>query len=106
MNGYQITFFTQQSRKHKGKPVGEWLIELAKELQLQGATLMTAAEGVGRSGRIHSAHFFELADQPLEVVTIVTSNEAEQLFARLQSENVRLFYVKAPIEFGTLGTES
>ena len=103
MNGYQITFFTQQSRKHKGKPIGDWLIELAKELRLHGATLMTAAEGIGRSGRIHSAHFFELADQPLEVVTIVTADESDQLFARLRAENVRLFYVKAPIEFGTLG---
>lgn len=103
MNGYQITFFTQQDRKHHGKPIGAWLVELAKEMHLHGATLVAAAEGVGHSGRIHSAHFFELADQPLEVVTIVTAHEADQLFARLEAEQVRLFYVKAPVEFGTIG---
>ncbi|PZP91209.1 MAG: hypothetical protein DI587_36150 [Variovorax paradoxus] len=103
MNGFQITFFTQQDREHHGKPIGEWLIELAKELHLHGATLVAAAAGIGHSGRIHSARFFELADQPLEIVTIVTADEADALFARLRAENLRLFYVKTPVEFGTLG---
>lgn len=103
MNGYQITFFTQQNRRVHGKPVGEWLIGLAKELGLHGATLQAAAEGVGRSGRVHSAHFFDLADQPIEVVTIVTSAEADRLFERLQAEKLNIFYVKVPVEFGSLG---
>lgn len=103
MNGYQITFFTQQNRRVHGKPVGEWLIGLTKELGLHGATLQTASEGVGRSGKLHSAHFFELADQPIEVVTIVTSAEADRLLERVKSENLNLFYVKVPVEFGILG---
>lgn len=103
MDGYQITFFTQQDRRIHGVPVGEWLIGLAKDMGLHGATLQTAAEGFGRSGRVHSTHFVELADQPVEVVTIVTGAEADRLLARLQAENLRLFYVKVPVEFGTLG---
>ena len=103
MNGFQIKFYTQQDRKHHGKPVGEWLIELAKELRLLRATLRTAVEGVGPSGQIHSAHFFELADQPVEVETIVTPEEAEQLFKRLGAEGIKLFYVKTAVEFGTVG---
>lgn len=103
MNGYQITFFTQQGRRVHGKPVGEWLIQLTRELGLHGATLQSAAEGFGRSGRVHSVHFFELADQPIEVITIVTSEEAERLFARLRSEKVHLFFVKVAVEFGTIG---
>lgn len=103
MNGYQITFFTQQDRRIHGVPVGEWLIALAKEMGLHGATLQAAAEGFGRSGKVHAAHFVELADQPIEVVAIVTSEEADQLLARVRSAGLRLFYVKAPVEFGTLG---
>src|ERR1035437_3438787 len=38
MNGYQITFFTQQDHRHNGKPVGDWLVHLAQELGLRGAT--------------------------------------------------------------------
>jgi hypothetical protein len=52
---------------------------------------------------VHSAHFFELADQPVEVVMAVTEDESARLFARLQAEGVHLFYVKAPVEFGEIG---
>ena len=103
MNGYQITFFTEQNQRHKGKPVGEWLLNVARELGLSGATLLPAGEGFGHRGRIHSAHFFELADQPIEVVMALTEEETGRLFARLTAEGVHLFYVKAAVEFGTLG---
>ena len=103
MNGYQITFFTQQDHRHKGKPVGEWLIHLAQELGLRGATLMAAGEGFGQHRRIHSAHFFELADQPLEVVMALSEEETSRLFERLKAEGAHLFYVKMAVEFGTLG---
>ncbi|WP_068827808.1 DUF190 domain-containing protein [Pseudomonas sp. BMS12] len=103
MNGYLLTFFTQQDRKHAGKPLAEWLLQLARDLNLRGATLVPATEGYGHGRRVHSAHFFELADQPLEVVLAVSEDECELLFQRLRDEGVKLFYVKAPIEFGTLG---
>jgi len=103
MNGYQITFFTQQDHRHKGKPLGDWLVHLAQELGLRGATLMAAGEGFGQHRRIHSAHFFELADQPLEVIMALSEEESNRLFERLKAEGVHLFYVKMPVEFGTLG---
>jgi PII-like signaling protein len=103
MDGYQITFFTQQDKRHHGKPVGEWLLNLAREMKLPGATLLTGREGFGQHGRIHSAHFFELADQPQEILVAVSMADADRLFERLEAEGVHLFYVKTPVEFGTLG---
>lgn len=103
MNGYQITFFTQQDRRHHGQSLAEWLVRLAGEMGLRGATLIPASEGIGQHGRVHSAHFFELADQPLAVVMAVTAEEADRLFARLRTEGVALFYVKTPVEFGVIG---
>ena len=103
MIGFQITFFTQQDRRHKGKPLGEWLVHLSKEMGLGGATLITAAESFGHHRHIHSAHFFKLADQPLEVVIAATEQEATRLFDRLRAEGVQVFYVKTPVEFGKLG---
>ncbi len=50
MQGFQITFFTQQDRRHHDKPMAEWL-------------LLAASQDYGQHRRIHSAHFFELADQ-------------------------------------------
>jgi PII-like signaling protein len=103
MNGYQITFFTQQDKRHHGKPLADWLLHLAQEMGLRGATLIPGGESFGHHGRIHSAHFFELADQPLEVLIAVSAEEAERLFERLRTEGVHLFYVKTPVEFGALG---
>lgn len=103
MNGFQLSFLTVHGHRHHGKPVSEWLVQLAMEMGLRGATVITAAEGFGKHRRVHSAHFFELADQPIEVVMAVTEEESAQLFARLRSENVHVFYVKCPVEFGMLG---
>jgi len=103
MNGFQLTFFTQQNERFQGKPVADWLVRLAKSMGLRGATMIAASEGFGRTGRIHSSHFFELADQPVEVQMAVTDEESERLFERLKSEGVYVFYVKIPVEFGVLG---
>jgi PII-like signaling protein len=103
MQGYQITFFTQQDHRHKGKPVADWLVHLAQELGLRGATLIAGGEGFGHHGRIHSARFFELANQPQEVMMAATAEETDRLFDRLKTEGVHLFYVKTPVEFGVLG---
>jgi PII-like signaling protein len=103
MHGFQITFFTHQDKRHHGKPLADWLVHLARELELPGATLLAGGEGFGHHRKIHSAHFFELADQPVEVLMAVTAEEAERLFARLKDEGVHLFYVKTPVEFGVLG---
>ena len=106
MKGYQITFFTQQDRKHKSRVLAEWLVQLAKELGLRGATLINATEGFGHSGRIHSAHFFELADQSQAVIMTATQEQAATLFARLRSEEPGVFYVKTAVEFGIVGDDS
>lgn len=103
MIGYQITFFSQQDRRHHGKQLGDWLVHLAKEMGLRGATMFPATEGFGHHHHIHSAHFFELADQPFEVVMVVSADESDRLFARLKAEGVHVFYVKSKVEFGTLG---
>jgi PII-like signaling protein len=103
MKGYQITFFTQQDRHHHNKPLAEWLMLAARDLGVQGATIVAGSEGFGQHRRIHSAHFFELADQPQEIVIAATEEETERLFEFLRKEGVHLFYVKMPVEFGVLG---
>ena len=105
-NGYQITFFSHQDRRFKGKQIGDWLMHLVNELGLRGASLHAGGESFARGGRVHSAHFFELADQPIEVQIAVTTEEATRLFDRLKAEGVHLFYVKTPVEFGVLGRDS
>jgi PII-like signaling protein len=103
MQGFQLSFFTQQDHKHAGLSLGEWLLQEARKLGVGGATLMAASEGFGHRGKLHSAHFFELADQPQEVRMAVSATDAERIFARLAEAQINIFYVKTPIEFGMSG---
>lgn len=103
MHGYQLTFFTQQDRKHHGLPLAQWLLEEARNIGISGATLIQAAEGFGHDRKIRSAHFFELTDQPQEVTMAVSEADAARLFARLKDEGINIFFVKSPIEFGMTG---
>ncbi|OWW21228.1 DUF190 domain-containing protein [Noviherbaspirillum denitrificans] len=103
MDGFQLTFFTEQNCRHAGMHLVDWLVQLTNELNLPGVTVIPASQGMGHRHRVHSARFLELADQPVCIVMIVSAEEADRLFERLRRENVRLFYTKAPIEFGMLG---
>lgn len=103
MKGFQITFFTQQDCRHHRQPMAEWLMLAARDLGVRGATIVAASEGYGKHHRIHSAHFFELADQPQEIIMAATEEECERLFEYLKKEGVHLFYAKTPVEFGVLG---
>lgn len=82
--------------------MAQWLMLAARDLGIRGATIVAAREGYGKHGRIHSAHFFELADQPQEVVMAVNEEESERLMEFLKKEGVHLFYAKTPVEFGVL----
>lgn len=103
MQGYQVIFFTQCGRMHGDRPIADWLLQLARELDLRGGTLIPAGEGLGHDRRLHATGFFELADQPEMVLLAVTGEECERLFARLAGERLSLFYLKTVAEFGTVG---
>ena len=103
MRGFQVTFFTQQDRHHVHTHLHEWLMAEAQKLGIRGSTAVMAAQGYDHTGRFHSAHFFELADQPIEVQMAMTEAQCEQLFAVLRQEQVQLFYVKCQVEFGHVG---
>lgn len=102
MKGYMVVFFTQQNRRYQGKMLGEWIVDVAKEMGLRGATLCTGIEGFGHTGKLHSSHFFELADQPTEIRLAITEDEAERLFKRLDSEEISVFFTKTPVESNRL----
>jgi PII-like signaling protein len=47
MKGYQISFIAEQDRRIEGKPATEWLIRLAKDLGIAGATTFPGVESYG-----------------------------------------------------------
>lgn len=105
MQGFQLTFFTQQDRRHGGLPLGEWLVQEARRLGVAGATLIEATEGFGHDRKLHSAHFFDLADQPIEIMMAISQEDTDRLFEKLREERINIFYIKTPIEFGMTGED-
>lgn len=103
MKGCQLTLYTQQNRRHQGKMLADWIVGLAMEMGLRGATLVSGIEGFGHTRHIHSHHFFEMADQPMLILLALTEAECDALLKRLEEEAVPLFYVRVPAEFGLLG---
>lgn len=103
MNGYQITFLTCPDRRHCDKPLAQWLVDLAREMDLCGAVMHECGTDFNPKDRPQGAHFPKLKDQTMEVRITASAERAERLFERLRAENVSLFYVKTPIEFGMLG---
>jgi PII-like signaling protein len=103
MKGYQLSVITEQNQRIEGKPATEWLIHLAKELGCSGTTTFAGVEGFGSDGRRHSAKFFELVDQPIEILMAVTESQSAAIVEKINSTETRLFYIKTPVEYGELG---
>jgi PII-like signaling protein len=100
MQGYFVTFFTQQSREHNGMPVASWIVEEARRLGVRGATLFSGSEGFGHDGRFHSDNFFDLEDPPVQVALALSKDECDNLMARFTETGLRVFFTKSEIEFG------
>jgi len=106
MKGFQISFFAEQGQRIEGKMTTEWLMHLAKSLGIAGATTFAGLESFGSDGRRHSAKFFELTDQPVEIMMAVTEQQSAALFEKIKTTDTRLFYIKMPVEYGELGTQA
>ena len=106
MQGVYLKFYVQENRRHHGILAYEWLLEEAKKLGIPGGSAFRAIAGFGRHGRLHEAHFFELAgDLPGEVGFALREDEAKQLLEHLAREKLQLFYIQLPLEMGVVGGE-
>lgn len=100
MDGYRLVFSTIRGRKHNNMQIHEWLIEKAKEIGIEGATVIEALEGYGRNKSLHSATFFELVDEPIEIIFLADEERCKKLFEMIKEENLSVFYSKSKAEFG------
>lgn len=105
MEGYIVTFFTQENREHNNTSVASWIVEEAKQLGVRGATLSYGQEGYGHDGRFHSGYYFDLEDRPQQVVLALTFDEFDKLFFRIKQQKLRIFYTKVRAEFGYTSDE-
>ncbi len=106
LQGTCLKFYVHEHRKHRGILLYEWLLERAKKLGIHGGSAFRAIAGFGRHGVLHEDHFFELAGNlPVEVVFVVSDEEAARLLELVGQEKIRVFYVLMPAEFGVVNGE-
>ena len=105
MNGFLLTFYTEQNKRHGHRTICEWLLHEVKELGIHGATVISGSEGVGHAGVHHAAHILKLTDQPVQIILTVTDDEARRLLDLVKAEHVHVFYTRATIEYGLLGED-
>ena len=65
--------------------------------------MFVAAEGFGHDGKLHSAHFFELSNQPIEITMALSAADVERMLTRLREEGINVLFIKTPIEYGMSG---
>ena len=103
MNGIYLKFYVHEHRKHQGILLYEWLLERARKLGIHGGSAFRAIAGFGRHGVLHEDTFFELAGNlTVEVVFMVSEQEAAQLLQLIEQEPIRLFYIRMPAEYGVI----
>ncbi|MFZ1830181.1 MAG: DUF190 domain-containing protein [Candidatus Competibacteraceae bacterium] len=106
MKGTYLKFYVHEHRRHRGVLLYEWLLERARKLGVHGGSAFRAIAGFGQHGVLHEDHFFELAGNlPVEVVFMVSEQEATQLLELIQQENIHIFYVRMFAEYGVINGE-
>ena len=103
MNGTYLKFYVHEHRRHHGILLYEWLLERARKLGIHGGSAFRAIAGFGRHGILHEDHFFELAGNlTVEVVFMLSDEEAAQFLKVIEQEKVRVFYVRTSAEYGMI----
>ena len=106
--GCLLRVFLGEDDKHQGRPLYEWLVLLARERGLAGATVIRGVMGFGAHSRLHTFKIERLSlDLPI-VVEIVDTREKLEAFlaeidpviheglATIESAEVRFYRSRQP----------
>lgn len=81
--GSLLRVFIGESDHEDGRPLYEWLVRKAREMEVAGATVLRGLMGYGLSSRIHTAKILRLSQDLPIVVELVDTRE--KLEAYLQA---------------------
>ncbi len=71
----RLTIYCTEVDRHGGKPLHQWLLNLAMELGLGGTTITKAIEGYGQHRQLHHQHILAIADELPMVIQIIDTTE-------------------------------
>ena len=98
-----LKFYVQENRRHGGRLLHDWIVDLARTLELPGCSVFQAIAGYGHHGHMHRQAFFELqGDLPVQIEFVLTAAQADMLMSELRKAGVEVFWVRMPVESGFL----
>ena len=73
--GMLLRIFVGETDKYQGKPLYEWIVLKAREMNLAGATVLRGILGFGADSRLHSAKVLRLSEDLPVVIELVDTEE-------------------------------
>lgn len=98
--GYELLFMAARSQRVHGKPILDMVMEIARSHDIHRHTRRTNTTAVGEDGRAHAMHFFELDDEPEELLFVLGAHRSAELLQAVRAAALHVFCVRRPIEFG------
>ncbi|MEA1927518.1 MAG: DUF190 domain-containing protein [Candidatus Auribacterota bacterium] len=81
-DGYLLRIYLEEDRKHDGLPLYEWIIKLAQEERLSGATILRGMEGFGLHHKMHSAKILRISSNlPIIIEIVDRIDKIEEFFS-------------------------
>lgn len=81
--GLRLRIFLHESLERDGRPMYAYLVTLARQKGLGGATVFRGIEGYGLHRHLHTTRLIEVSDDLPVVVEMVDRPEAIRAFLRL-----------------------
>ncbi len=106
MKGFELSFLAPRSRRHHGESVIDAVVRIARAHGVTRHTRRTNTESVGLGGQSHSAHFFELADEPEEVSFILVNGKTDELMQAVNAAGLCVFCIRREVEFFQFGADA
>lgn len=107
MQGSFLRLYVNESDKHHGRLLWEWLLEQGSRLGIRGGSAFRSIGGFGRTHAVHEGGFFELAGTTgIEIEFVVTEDEAQRLLAVIGEARKRIFYTCMPARFGIINPDA
>ena len=103
MKGFEMLFMAPRARRIDGKPVLDAVIDLAAAQGIERSTRRVDAEGIGSSGHMHSAHFFEQAYEPEEVMFVLDGGAADALMRGVEEKEIPVFVLRRAVDYWQFG---
>ncbi|MES1923730.1 DUF190 domain-containing protein [Salinisphaera sp. T31B1] len=105
MKGFEVIFIAPSARRHDGKPVLDAIADMAQRMGIKRMTRRVDAMGKGASGHVHSAHFFEQADQPEELMFVLDGGDADRLIREVEGSGADTLCIRRSIEYWAFGED-